>query len=235
MNSQEILAGLQKKLGSADFSKWRVFRWKWYDYVRYPVAGTNRLTFFSIPLGGTDPNSSAAKTLEDTNMNQSGNFGQVFYIVNAIQTHVSVAPLSRQVSTISGDANVIYSEYTGLMDQLLNLSRQGVFQMTIGQKLYYNFQQPFTYAPPGMGLDIRQHGSATSSTTYQSRWFQQSPWERDVKYLAPAQMIEPNQNFEVAITFPFQSSPNLTGTVLSVNPSVNIGVQFDGIIARPVQ
>lgn len=232
MNSIDVLKVLQARIGSADWSKWQIQRWQYYDYVRYPAAGTTELTFFANPLGSTDPNSALAKTLEQTNMNKARSFGQVYYIVQQIRTHISVIPRTRQVANITNQAAYLFgTDMTALANQLQALSHQGVLFIEIGQKEYFDIEQPFTQTPPGFGLNIIQHASSGIATA--SKLFQQSPNAEDVYAVSPPQLIEPEQTFDVSIEFPNSASPDISG--LTGPPKIDIGVIFDGYIARPAQ
>ena len=233
MNSTQIIDQLQRRFGSADFTKWQFHRWSFYDYVRYPTAGGTQLTFFSIPLGGTDPNSSLGKTMEQTNVPKARSFGQVYFFVQQIRTHLHVLAKNRQHATISGDADVITSTYSDMMNALLNLSGQGVLNFPIGSKHYFDIVKPFETCPPGFGVNISQHASSASAA---DRYlFQQSNKLDDVYSVTPAQMIEPEQTVEITIDFPNATSPALTGLVNAVDPRLDVGVILDGYIARPAQ
>src|SRR5262245_64151385 len=95
-NNVELLRTLQDRIGSADWKKWGINRWMYYDYIRYPSAGTNQLPFFVVPNGGTDANSGLQKNGEQTNVQKSRTFGQVFYVIQQIRTHIHVLPKNRQ-------------------------------------------------------------------------------------------------------------------------------------------
>lgn len=232
----QLLRNLQKRIGSANWNQWQIQRWSYYDYIRYPTAGTTSLEFFANALGATDPNSSLAKTLEDTNLTKTRSFGQVYYIIQQIRTHISVLPKQRQPAGIIADTTVVLNNYEALYYRLYNLLNQGVFLMRIGQKDYFDVNQPFRNMPPGMGVDVQQLGVAGSVANGQSNfYFQQGNQANEVYNVTPQQMVEPEQPIEVKIQFPNGTSPALTGLVDSADPRVNIGIIFDGYIVRPQQ
>lgn len=238
MNNLQVLSLLQSTYGSANWNNWTVNRWDFYDYVRYPVGGTVSLAFFNIAQGGVDPNSSLAKSLEQCNVPKARSFGQVYFILQQIRVHASILPKARQHATIQADTAVTYQAMTNMMSKYLELTRRGVLNVQIGQKQYFDIEQPLTMAPPGFGIDIKQHASSYVSAaglwTSDSVWVQQNPSSQNVYSLAIPQVIEPEQTVDVTIDYP-STSPVFTGLVDAVDPRIDIGVIFSGYIARPAQ
>ncbi len=232
MNSAEVLKVLQGRIGSADWTKWQTHRWQFYDYVRYPVAGTGQLLFFVNPIGAADPVSTNAKTLEETNCPKPRSFGQVYFIVQQIRTHIHLLAKGRQHATIAALTNWVALSSIIPMRTLMYLAHQGVLKVSIGQKDYYDIDQPFLNAPPGMGVKITQHANALSAAT--GMWFKVSDDIRNVYNLSPPQLIEPENVLDVSINFPNANSP-VMAQVSGVDVRVNIGVILDGFIARPAQ
>lgn len=236
MNGAQVLSILQQKLGSADWSQWQIYRWQFYDYARLTSAGTNNVPLFVNPPGATDPVSALQKTVEQTNMPKSNSFGQVYYIIQQIRVHADVLTKDRQPTGISNLATLVSGGLTGMAAAFYNLLTEGVFLMSIGQKEYFDIVQPFRNAPPGFGLEIYQHASGTGGATAGgTRLVRQSNWSQDIYLVTPPQLIEPEQNIQVSIQFPKANSPAFTTTVNSATPNINIGVIFDGYIARPAQ
>jgi len=232
MNNVAVLNQLQAKIGSADWSKWGVYRWEWWDYVRYPAAGTTTpLQFFINPLGGVDPVSGLQKTIEQTNMPKARTFGQTYFILQAIRTHVFILPKKRQPSAIATDATVIFDKYTGMMEQFNDLLGTGVLNFNIGQKDYFEIGKPFVHAPPGFGPEIIQHGAVNQFAA----WTTQSNHDKDIWAVTPAQMIEPEQTIDVSIQFPQGNPAVFTNLVDSASPSVDVGIILSGYLARPSQ
>lgn len=232
----QLLRGLQKRIGSANWNQWQIQRWTFYDWIRYPTAGTTELSFFANALGTVDPNSSLAKTLEQTNLSKTRSFGQVYYIIQQIRTHIHVLPKQRQNATIIADTTVCLNNYEALYYRLYNLLGQGVLQVRIGQKDYFDVTQPFRMCPPGFGIDIHNVGVAGSvANGFTNLIWEQGNQQNDVYNVTPQQMVEPEQSIEAKITFDNGTSPALTGLVDSVDPRVDIGLIFDGYIVRPQQ
>lgn len=231
MNSVEILQQIQSKIGSANWSDWGIYRWQWYDYVRYPGAGLNEVLFFVNPLGATDPNSGLQKTLEQTNSPKARSFGQTFYIITQIRTHVHLLPKLRQPSALANDANLLYTTIEGMWDAYVDLLGAGVLQIKIGQKDYFEEEKPFRRLPPGFGPAIYNHASLATDCS----WHQQSRKQDDVFAITPAQMIEPEQTIDCSVQFPEGIPAVFTNLVNSATPSIDIGLIFDGYIVRPAQ
>lgn len=235
MNNIQVLNQLQSRLGSANWNDWQIHRWSFYDYVRYPSAGTaSPLSFFTVPVGGTDPNSALAKTYEQTNVPKGGSLGQVYFFIQQIRTHLHILPKQRQPTGIPADADYLVGPvHNGFIDAVHNLSGMGVLLITLGQKEYFDIEKPFKNAPSGLAVDIDQVTSVGATASY---WYQQSGNQRDIWNASPPQMIEPEQNIQINLTFPNGASPALTDIVGgSITPYLNIGVILDGYIARPAQ
>jgi hypothetical protein len=231
LNSAGALSLLSSRYGSADWNKWQIIRWSYYDYIRYPVAGTTQLNFFQNALGATDPTSSLAKTYEDTNVQKTGTFGQVYFIAAEVRTHIKYATKSRQPTGISDNASLVAGTLADATSKIFEFTRRGVLNWSIGQKDYYDIERPFQAAPPGFGLIVTN--VATNRPTPNILPFQ-SPHRKDVFELSPPQVIEPEQTFAINIKFD-TTGPVLTSLVSSANLAVNIGVLLDGYIARPSQ
>ena len=233
MNRPALLASLQSKLGSANFNDWTFNRWQFYDYSIYPGAGVTELPFFANPLGSQDPNATAgsSKTLEDTNVNTGRKFGQVYYFITEIRTHLNFAPKNRQPSAIASDADLLLSTWGNCMEEVANLFQSGVLQISIGQKGYFDIVKPLLQAPPGFGVEIDQPATITTFNQIVTQGYRRM----DTYVVDPIQMIEPDQTFNASIVYPDGIPVTFTNTVNSATPLLKIGLIFDGFIARPVQ
>lgn len=237
MSSINFLQSLQARLGTADWSQWEIRRWPMYDYVVLNGAGVNQLSFFAVPLGGADPVGAFAKTYEETNQGRSRSFGQVYYFIEQIRTHVQFAPKTRQPAGISGDADVIWTTYTNAMTQFTNLLRRGILNIRFGQKNYYQVRNPFLSAPPGFGIFQDHHAQVFTAGGFadSSIWVQPSPRQQDVYAVTPQQLVEPEQTVEATIDFPDGNTPVFTNLVSGATPVVMVGLILDGYIGRPAQ
>ena len=136
----EIIDSLQKRFGSADFSRYQVVRGQKYDFCRLLSAGTNSVSFFSNPIGATDPGAGATlfKTLEQTNLVKNASFGQEYFALTQIRTYANFVCQARQGFTTG--TNFTYRGYTaltnGAMEQLQTVLNLGVLEISFAQKLY---------------------------------------------------------------------------------------------------
>lgn len=239
MNDQAILGSLVQKIGSADWSKWQIQRYQYYDFVRVPNTGasTTSLSFFSTPQGGVDPTSSTAKTLEQTNMVKSATFGQVYFIMQQLRTHLRPLPKARQNATVAATTTFSFDQLT-IANKLRAAFSTGVLNFAIGQKAYFDIEQPFRTAPAGYGMGsntvIVPFDRATNSAG--NAFIEQSNNLSDVYVMSPPQLIEPEQTFQLTIDFP-DLGVNFASAYVSnaQNANVEAGVILDGYIARPVQ
>jgi len=243
-----VICALQKRFGSQQMNHWDIQKWSFYDYVRYPAGGTTELNFFAIAQGGIDPVSSLSKTLEQTNCPKTRSFGNVVFVLEQIRTCLHILPKQRQPAGIVAN-NVMFTSdgYSALDNTLVSLAGNGVLYIKIGQKDYFDVAQPFIKCPPAMGVNIIQHAAskqagAAAEVGIRSIKFQQSTKRENIYKLTPKQVIEPEQTFEVKIQFNAGTSPALPfllQTVVNnptgIQPFVDIGMYFDGYIARNVQ
>ena len=250
MNLQ-ILDSLARRFGTADWSNYQPIRGCKWDTVRLRITGTNQIQFFTNPIGASDPGSAVtpfSKTLEQTNLVKSASFGQEFFALTQIRTHVGFAPLARQ--NFTPGSNFVYRGYTALtnsaMERLWDLMHSGVLNIGFGQKNYYTIAQPFINAPAGIGLNIP--GRASSRTGVAAETDPQGQhWScfcsgdvRGVYNVDPIQIIEPEVQITATIDFPDNNTPDWGTSVLTTadalaTPIVEAMLIFDGYIIRPSQ
>jgi hypothetical protein len=235
--SQQVIGRLVQQIGSANWSKWQWIRWVFYDYVRVPntAAGNTPLIFFTNNLGQADTFSGIQKTLEWTNMPQQGQFGQNYFVIQEIRSHLQLVPKARQNATVAATTNYTYDQMVFSQRYKTALST-GVLDFTIGQKQYWHMQQPFRTCPPGFGLTqvIVPFDLVASATG--NAYLAQSNNLSDVYGVSPPQLIEPSQQFTATVSFPdlgynFHNCLDASGQ----NAAVEAGIILDGYIFRPMQ
>jgi hypothetical protein len=249
--SPEILDSLQKRFGSADFSRYQVVRGQKYDFCRLLVAGTSSVSFFSNPIGSSDPASPTVfKTLEQTNLVKNASFGQEYFALTQIRTYANFIAQARQGTAVG--TNFVYRGYTALlnsaMEQLQTLMSTGVLEIKFAQKLYYQIARPLIQCPPGFGIDIQSLASSRTGTepvaTAQasgSNWLARPDYRATSVYnIDPIQIIEPEIQIQAAINFPNGNTPDFLNSALTTadaafTPSVELGLIFDGYVIRPSQ
>lgn len=246
----EIIDSLQKRFGSADFSRYQVVRGQKYDFCRLLAAGTNSVSFFSNPIGATDPGAGATlfKTLEQTNLVKNASFGQEYFALTQIRTYANFVCQSRQGFTTG--TNFTYRGYTaltnGAMEQLQTVLATGVLEISFAQKLYYQIARPFIQCPPGFGIDVQslassRTGNAAETQVSGTNWSARPDYRATSVYnIDPIQIIEPEIQIQAAINFPAGNTPNFTNTALDTangtqTPAVELGLIFDGYVIRPSQ
>ena len=246
----EIIDSLQKRFGSADFSRYQVVRGQKYDFCRLLAAGTNSVSFFSNPIGATDPGAGATlfKTLEQTNLVKNASFGQEYFALTQIRTYAGFVCQSRQGFTTG--TNFTYRGYTallnGAMEQLQSVMATGVLEISFAQKLYYQIARPFIQCPPGFGIDIQslassRTGNAAETQVTGTNWAARPDYRATSVYnIDPIQIIEPEIQIQAAINFPAGNTPNFTNTALDTangtqTPAIELGLIFDGYVIRPSQ
>jgi len=166
----EIIDSLQKRFGSADFSRYQVVRGQKYDFVRLTATGTNSVSFYSNPIGAADPGAGSPplfKTLEQTNLVKNASFGQEYFALTQIRTYANFVCQERQGFTAG--TTFTYRGFTaknsgstagGAMEKLQTLLNTGVLEISFAQKLYYQIARPFVQCPPGFGIDIQSLASS---------------------------------------------------------------------------
>ena len=233
----EIISEMQQRFGSANWQNWSAVRTPQWDYVRLATAGVNSVSFFVNPLGSQDPVAAQAKTLEDTNLGQGGTFGQVYFCITQVRTHVLVLPKSRQPAGIKDQSTTMVALMSEMMPAVKNLMGNGVLRIFIGQKEYITpINRPFVSCPPGFGLDVYQVAGVYSAAAPYNILMQQDNDDANVLGITPYQWVEPSQTIQARIDFPQYNSPVWSSfQVNSTTPWVNIGLIFDGYVIRPSQ
>ena len=246
----EIIDSLQKRFGSADFSRYQVVRGQKYDFCRLLAAGTNSVSFFSNPIGATDPGAGATlfKTLEQTNLVKNASFGQEYFALTQIRTYANFVCQSRQGFTTG--TNFTYRGYTALadsaMEKLQTVLNNGVLEISFAQKLYYQIARPFIQCPAGFGIDVQslassRTGNAAETQPEGTNWLARPDYRATAVYnIDPIQIIEPEIQIQAAINFPNGNTPNFTNSALDTangqqTPSIELGLIFDGYVIRPSQ
>jgi hypothetical protein len=246
----EIIDSLQKRFGSADFSRYQVVRGQKYDFCRLLAAGTNSVSFFSNPIGATDPGAGATlfKTLEQTNLVKNASFGQEYFALTQIRTYANFVCQSRQ--GFATGTNFTYRGYTAqtdsAMEKLQTVLNSGVLEISFAQKLYYQIARPFIQCPAGFGIDIQslassRDGNAAETQACDTNWLARPDYRATAVYnIDPIQIVEPEIQIQAAINFPNGNTPNFTNSALDTSngqqtPSIELGLIFDGYVIRPSQ
>lgn len=239
VSDQQVLGLLVDKIGSANWNQWQAQRFQYYDFVRVPNTGalTSQLNFFSNALGSTDPTSATAKTLEQTNLVKPNTFGQVYFVIQQLRTVLRPLVKSRQNATVAATTNYSLDQLT-ISTQMRQAFSTGVLNLVIGQKSYFDVNQPWRTCPPGFGIGTESLVVPFDRTvkTTGNAYVAQSNALADVYTMSPPQLIEPEQTFQATIDF-YDLGYNFSSSFVAAaqNANMEAGIIFDGYLFRPVQ
>lgn len=225
---------LQRRYGSARFCNLQHVRKQFYSFVKYPMGGANTINFFGDAISGVF-------NRQLTNMPKQNSFGNVFFTLKAIRCKYLLFNMN-PLAFVGTDASTLYTEIVN------GVFQAGLFEFKVQNKTYVQMPQPFLEMPPADGRTFELNTAAFSGTltatapiTF-SAGFTQIPFaelmtKSENSYMIdPQVMIEPEQNFEVTISYPSGPIPISATTLISdpANP-LYLGVEFDGVESRPVQ
>lgn len=235
-SSEEALADLQNRYGSAVFTEWQTVRKKFYSYVPYLEAGGVSFNFFSAAPG------TGTVTAQDSNIPKPGSFGQQHFLLKSIQTKFFIKTWDLE-NWGGADNDTLYS------DLVMGFVQAGVMTTIINNKSFTQIPKPFLYCPPGDGPEQVYTAGVTSLTLTEgtpnviATVVSPGPYATlnqrccgNIYTLDPQIFIEAEQNFTVNIDFPSGLIP-VIGTDITddtTNP-LKIGVIWDGILFRPLQ
>lgn len=144
--SQQTLEYLADKYGIVDYSRWQALRREWYSYVNYPAAGGTQFNFFG------DVNGQPGFTLQDTNMQKAGTFGQTHFLLKQIELDLRV-PDPKFDQAIANDADALYSDF------IAGFIQAGVLEIRMSGRVFNQIPRPFLFCPPADGqLQVRTAG-----------------------------------------------------------------------------
>jgi len=225
---------LQNKYGSARFCQFQHVRKQFYSFVKYPLAGANTINLFGDAISGV-----FNKQL--TNMPKQNSFGNIFFILKAIRCKYLLFNMN-PLGFTGADASTLYTEIVN------GVFQAGVFEFKVQNKTFVQMPQPFLEMPPADGRTFELNtasitGTCTSTApltfsagTSQIPFAELMTKSENSYVIDPQVMIEPEQNFEVTISYPSGPIPiSATGLITDPGNPLYIGVEFDGVESRPVQ
>jgi len=181
--------------------------WKWWDTQTFTSGTTTSLTQFFNVRGTTDlSNMEVAFQLAAPKA----------FLVRAIRFFVKQRP---QVVTTG---TPLPATQAGAFDDIAQLINTGVFQLTIGNKVY-NLEPLWCLTAGGGAWGVLATGS-TSSQSYAQSGISDP---RAVNTLSKPLFIGPQINFTAQITWP--------ATITTTNGNPSICILMDGDLLRPVQ
>ncbi len=208
-------------------------RQRMYDFLLYPTAGQNQLTFFALQLGQGITSSlgavvASAKTYADTNMEVSGALPRPkSYLLESIEIVMepggsAAANTFTHASPNTFAAVAALAQLQAIADvNILRIS--GWFELYIGSKTYL-WEAPLGTFPPKVRLEIDGALASNSATTAEVSALI-ARWSGRPYYMEPPITIESMQNFAVYLKW-----PGAVATPSGFN--ARVGVVFDGVLFR---
>ena len=180
--------------------------WKWWDTQTFTSGVTTSLTQFFNVRGTTDlSNMEVAFQLAAPKA----------FLIRAIRFFVKQRP--QTVTTVANGSNQL-----GAFDDMAQLINTGVFQLTIGNKVY-NLEPLWCLTAGGGAWGVLASGSTVSQSYAQNGIAD----PRAVNTLSKPLFIGPQINFTAQITWP--------AVITTANGNPSICILLDGDLLRPVQ
>ena len=208
-------------------------RQRMYDFLLYPTAGQNQLTFFALQLGQGVTSSlgavvGSAKTYADTNMEVSGALPRPkSYLLESIE--IVLEPGSSAAANTFTHASPNQSVAVASIASLAQLSDvnilrvSGWFELYIGSKTYL-WEAPLGTFPPKVRFEMDAAIANNSATTFEVAAIA-GKWGGRPYYMDPPITLESMQNFAAYLKW-----PGAVATPSGFN--ARIGVIFDGVLFR---
>ena len=191
-----------------------------YHYKNLAAAAVSPLTFFGVQQGGSDPDTGAVASAEDTNMKQAGALPRTNrFLVQKIR--VPIIPVTTLVTPVSGAVPVAATE--DLSDDIARLVYRGRLIFTIMTKPYLEIA-PLGECAAGYGLTGMMGLASFQTSNLQKVVVNNGGTLPDAgrKVMLP---LTDNSTFNVIVDFP--------KATLTLAVAVRIGVVLDGVLYRP--
>lgn len=245
VDSNTILAGLNRTFGATKYTQQSVSRYPYYYYQAYPLAGSSMLSFF-----GTNQAQSTTQLTNIETANTLGNYSMLitsiaFDVFMYIPTVASNGPWAYDAAV--GDATAPYA------DIVHGLTQGGYSQLTINNTVWDEVDLPFMYSPAAIGknrMEISQN-MATFTQSGMSPFavtgtganlcfadVERRAWRR--RNLTNKIFIAPQTTFDMSLFYDFGLIPVIASTTITSgifvagSPSIMVGVRFDGLRFAPL-
>jgi hypothetical protein len=213
-----------------------VIRQRLYDYVLYPTAGAQQISFFQNPVGQGITSAigavvGSAKTLLDTNMELAGQLpsGKEYLIesIEVIYWAGSVATANTYTPATPGQfAAVAAAAVIGQVNDVNLFYQSGMLELNVLSKNYLR-ETPLQAFPPKADLAL-DGGIANNSATTSEVAFVKAKSMGRAYYVEPEVSLQPAVNFEVKLIW-----PAAVATPSGFN--ARLGVVLDGFMMRASQ
>lgn len=189
-----------------------------YDRVNYPAAGSNELTFFSVPVGGSATLIRAGvaaavnKSRRDTNLEQQGVIPTKAFKVHGFS--LTLIPLQQAIAAAATPS---------IFDDMQRILFGGFLEFRIVDK-------PYIYLPlhkiPATGVLRASAATTATTTTIVGGGGSGTGAPRDIYWIGVPLTLDPYQNFSARFQF--------DGTVALVQ-TFDVQLFLEGYMRRPGQ
>ncbi len=243
--SNSILAGLNNTFGATKYNQQSVSRYPYYFYQAYPLAGAASLSFFGV--------NQAQATTQLTNIETANTLGNYSMLITSISFDVFM-----YIPTVASNGPWAYDPAVGdatapYADVVHGLTQGGFSQLTINNTVWDEVDLPFMYAPAAIGKNrmemsagmfsfTQAGGSPFAVTGTQSSLcfadIERRSWRR--RNLKNKIFIAPQTTFDMSLFYDFGAIPVIaattitSGTFVAGQPSIMVGVRFDGLRFSPL-
>lgn len=182
-----------------------ILRQSLYDSLTYPSAGQAQLTFFQVPkgqAGAVGLATTAAKTLQDTNMDIAGSLPapknflvqsiELFFFPGGSGTTTYVPITLTQLNSAT---------FTHFIDNVFFFAQSGWLELFIGSKAYLN-EAPLLKFPPKNALHVvSQIGVSQSLASNTNAWMNYASLGGKPYIMDPPILLVQTQNFNVTLNW----------------------------------
>ncbi len=245
VDSNTILAGLNQAFGSTKYTQQSVSRYPYYYYQAYPLLGSSMLSFF-----GTNQ---AQSTTQLTNIETANTLGNYSMLITSIAFDVFM-----YIPTVANNGPWAYDPAVGdatapYADIVHGLTQGGYSQLTINNTVWDEVDLPFMFSPAAIAKNRMELSQAAGNFSQAGMSpfavtgtganlcfadIERRAWRR--KNLTNAIFIAPQTTFDMSIFYDFGAIPVIasttitSGTFVATNPSIMVGVRFDGLRFAPL-
>lgn len=187
-----------------------IVRQRFYDYLLYPTAGQQQLTFFSQAVGqglttAIGATAGTPKTLWDTNLEMPSTLPsgksyliesiEVLFLPGSVSTANTYTP-----ATISFFAVAAATTVPAFLNDVNIIYQSGMLELNVLSKNYLR-ETPLIAFPPKAHFDLSAANASNSATVGQGGQALMKAGGRPY-YLEPNITLQPAVNFEVLLKWP---------------------------------
>ncbi len=242
VSSADVLAGLQNTFGAQNYNDQSVSRYTYYSGISYPLAGTNKLAFF------TSNQSQVGQFI--TNITTPNNLGDYSMLISAISFDVAL-----YLPTVANNPpwSYLLDADCPYPDIVHGFTQGGYAEFVVNNTTWYECPRPFEYSPACIGKNrmqtsmsagnLSQAGMTPFAVTGASTSLCYADVERRSfrrQYLTNKIFLAPQTTFSLTINYDFGAIP-VIGTSMITNaatpPTAGAIVcfaRFDGLRYSPV-